>query len=120
ALNQFATYANRWTYENQDSHIPRVKGQGPNGYYSTRTLEEGSYLRLKTVALNYRIPNEWSSKFKVNEINVYTSAQNLWTWTNYSGMDIEVSTRNSVLTPGLDYSSYPRMRIYTLGLKVTF
>src|SRR5690606_18118386 len=97
ALNQFATYADRWTYENQESQIPRVKGQGPSGYYSTRTLEDGSYLRLKTVALNYRIPNVWSDKVKLDEINVYTSAQNLWTWTNYSGMDPEVSTRNSAL-----------------------
>src|SRR5690606_5102182 len=100
--------------------IPRVKGQGPSGYYSTRTLEDGSYLRLKTVALNYRIPHVWTDKINVKEVNVYTSAQNLWTWTNYSGRDPEVSTRNSALTPGLDFSSYPQMRIYTLGLKVTF
>lgn len=120
ALNQFATYANRWTFENQSSIIPRAKGQGPSGYYSSRTLEDGSYLRLKTVALSYSLPTTITKKLKVENISIYASAQNLYTWTNYSGMDPEVSTRNSALTPGLDYSSYPRMKIFTLGLKTTF
>jgi len=120
ALNQFATYANRWTYENQDSNIPRAGGQGLNGYYSTRTLEDGSYLRLKTVSLSYAMPASFTKKLKVNTLSIYASGQNLYTWTNYSGMDPEVSTRNSALTPGLDYSSYPRMRIFTFGLRTSF
>ncbi|MFA4867104.1 MAG: TonB-dependent receptor [Pedobacter sp.] len=120
ALNQFATYANRWTFENQNSNIPRAKGQGPSGYYSSRTLEDGSYLRLKTVALSYSLPSVLTKKLKVEDISIYASAQNLFTWTNYSGMDPEVSTRNSALTPGLDYSSYPRMKIFTLGFKTSF
>ncbi|MNT40489.1 hypothetical protein D3C72_1768050 [compost metagenome] len=61
-----------------------------------------------------------TKKLKVEDISIYASAQNLFTWTNYSGMDPEVSTRNSALTPGLDYSSYPRMKIFTLGFKTSF
>lgn len=120
ALNQFASYADRWTYENQDSNIPKTKGQGASNYYSTRTLEDGSYLRLKTVALSYALPKKITDRIKVNSLSFYASGQNLYTWTNYSGMDPEVSTRNSALTPGLDYSSYPRMRMFTFGLKTSF
>ncbi len=120
ALNQFASYANRWTYENQDSNIPRAKGQGLSGYYSSRTLEDGSYLRLKTVALSYALPKKLTDRIKVNSLSFYASGQNLYTWSSYSGMDPEVSTRNSALTPGLDYSSYPRMRIFTFGLRTSF
>ncbi len=120
ALNQFASYADRWTFENQDSNIPRAMGQGPSGTYSTRTLEDGSYLRLKTVSFAYSMPESVTKKLRVDNLSIYASAQNLFTWTKYSGMDPEVSTRNSSLTPGLDYSSYPRMRIFTVGLKTSF
>lgn len=120
ALNQFASYANRWTFDNQDSDIPRAKGQGPSGYYSSRTLEDGSYLRLKTLSLSYALPSRMLSRIKLDDLSIYVSGQNLVTWTKYSGMDPEVSTRNSALTPGLDYSSYPIMRIYTVGLKASF
>mgnify|MGYP003574874428 CR=1 FL=1 len=120
ALNQFASYANRWTYENQTSNIPRAGGQGQSNFYSTRTLEDGSYLRLKTVQLGYNFSSAITKKLKMENLSVYVSGQNLLTWTNYSGMDPEVSTRNSTLTPGLDYSSYPQMRMFVFGLKTTF
>ncbi len=120
ALNQFATYANRWTYENQNSNIPRAGGQGLSNFYSTRTLENGSYIRLKTVQLSYNFPASITKKLKMENLGVYISGQNLYTWTKYSGMDPEVSTRNSTLTPGLDYSSYPQMSMFVFGLKTTF
>lgn len=56
----------------------------------------------------------------MKNLNLYVAAQNLVTWTNYSGMDPEVSIYNNVLTPGVDFSSYPRARIITFGLKATF
>ncbi|MNE66582.1 TonB dependent receptor [compost metagenome] len=89
--------------------------------YSTRTIEDGSFLRLKTVSLGYKVPVDLLKRTKViKSARVYVSAQNLYTWTNYSGYDPEVSVRNSALTPGFDYSAYPRARTITFGINSTF
>lgn len=117
-LNQFASYNNRWTPENQNNTYYAIDGAGPRGVYSTRTLEDGSFLRLKTVQLSYNLPKKVISG--ISGMQLYISGQNLYTWSNYSGMDPEVSTKNSILTPGFDYSAYARNRITTLGLKVIF
>lgn len=117
-LNQFASYNGRWTPENQNNTYYRIGGAGPRGVYSTRTLEDGSFLRLKTVQLSYNLPNKLIKK--ISSLQLYASAQNLFTWSSYSGMDPEVSTKNSILTPGFDYSAYARNRILTMGLKVAF
>lgn len=113
--NMYASYSNRWTPENPTSDIPRVN-EGSGSYYSSYGIEDGSYLRLKTVALAYNFPAKVFGKSFVQGLKVYLSAQNLWTWTNYSGMDPEVSTRPGALTPGFDYSAYPRANTITLGL----
>jgi len=88
--------------------------------YSTRIVEDGSFLRLKTVSLGYTLPKSIVQRVKVSSARIYTSAQNLYTWTKYSGYDPEVSVRNSALTPGFDFSAYPRARTITLGLSATF
>lgn len=116
-LNQFASYADRWTPENTSSNIPRVNGQGPN-VYSSRTVEDGSYLRLKTASIGYTFGNELLSRFKIKNLRVYVSAQNLLTWTNYTGYDPEVAVYYSALTPGFDYSSYPRPKTYVFGINL--
>lgn len=118
ALNMFATYANRWTPENQTNDMYKVYGQGPL-VYSSRTIEDGSYLRLKTVALGYTLNSSFLKKNKINSFRVYISAQNLFVWTKYSGLDPEVSTRPSALTPGFDWSAYPKARTITFGLNLT-
>ena len=119
-INQFKSYADHWTFDNPDSRNHRVGGQGPLGVYSSRTVEDGSYLRLKTVQLSYSFPKKLMQKIKMQDITVFISGQNLWTWTNYSGLDPEVSTRNSALTPGFDYSAYARNRTFSLGVNITF
>lgn len=117
-LNQFKTFENRWTPDNQNSGIPRAGGQF--GYvYSTRTLEDGSFLRLKTVSLGYTLPSEWLKRVKIKSLRLYAAAQNLYTWTRYTGSDPEVAIGYSALTPGFDYSSYPRARTLTFGLNLT-
>ncbi|MBO9153449.1 TonB-dependent receptor [Chitinophaga sp. GCM10012297] len=118
--NMFATYENRWTPENQNNTYYRTNGQGPADFgYSTRLVEDGSYLRLKTVALGYNIPAGVLKRIKLSSLRVYASAQNLVTWTKYSGFDPEVSAFDSALTPGFDYSVYPRARTITFGLNMT-
>jgi len=87
-------------------------------------VEDGSYLRLNVITLGYTLPSQLTSRIKVSNIRIYAAGYNIWLWTNYSGYDPEVSTsRNSsyaALTPGIDYSSYPRSRSFTLGVNVTF
>lgn len=120
-VNQYKTYVNRWTDENQNNTYFRVGGQGPSGMYSSRTIENGSYLRLKTLQLAYNFEKNLINKIGfIKGATLYVSAQNLFTWTAYSGMDPEVSVRNSTLTPGFDYSAYPRAKTYTFGLKADF
>lgn len=120
-LNQFASFADRWTPENASNTIHRTKGEGPvANQYSTRVIEDGSYLRLKTVALGYTLPASITKRINIGSVRIYASGQNLLTWTKYSGLDPEVSIYNSVLTPGVDYSAYPRARTITFGANVTF
>ena len=119
-INQFASYVNRWSPENQTNANYRTRGQGPIGYHSSRVVEDGSYLRLKTVSLSYILPTRLINKLNMSNLSLNVSAQNLVTWTNYSGMDPEVSTRGDVLTPGYDYSAYPRSPAVVFGIKASF
>jgi hypothetical protein len=88
--------------------------------YSQRVIEDGSYLRLKNITLGYTLPNRLLRKLYFDTMRVYVSLENVYTWTNYSGVDPEVSTRNSVLTPGFDWSAYPRAFSVTGGISFTF
>ena len=119
-INQFASYANRWSPENPTNANYRTRGQGPIGFHSSRVVEDGSFLRMKTVSLNYNVPSKLIKSAYLSSLSVNVSAQNLITWTNYSGMDPEVSTRNNTLTPGFDYSSYPRSPTIAFGIKAGF
>lgn len=120
-LNQYATYANRWTPTNQTNDLPSANpGSLPGNYYWSRVVEDGSYLRLKTLSVGYTIPHKVLDRAKVfKQFRLYLSAQNLWTWTNYSGLDPEVNASTNALTPGFDYSVYPRAKTLTVGLNIT-
>ena len=117
--NRWKEYCGRWTPENPMSDIPRVGGWG-SSQYSTFEVEDGSFLRLKNLSLGYTLPSKISKNFFVQKLRVYFSAQNLVTWSNYSGYDPEVSTKNTALTPGYDWSAYPRSRVYNFGINVVF
>jgi hypothetical protein len=120
SLNQFATFNDRWTETNPSNTLPGVNGRGPDGTYSSRVIEDGSYLRLKTVSLGYNLAKNITNKLKLKEVNLSVAAQNLWTFTNYSGFDPEVSVRNSTLTPGFDFSAYPRAQTVVFGINAKF
>lgn len=119
SLNMFKCVANRWTPDNPSNTLFRVGGQGPTAY-SDRTIEDGSYLRLKTIQLGYTFPAALTKKISINSLRVYAAAQNLLTWTSYSGLDPEVSTYDTALTPSFDWSPYPRAKTITFGLEVKF
>ncbi len=119
-LNQFASYANRWTPDNPTSDIPRVSNSASNRVISSRIIEDGSFLRIKNITLGYNIPEKMLRKIHINKVRVYVAAQNLYTFTNYSGYDPEVSIKNSALQPGLDFSAYPRARTFNFGINIGF
>ncbi len=108
---------NSYTF-NENSNTPRVIVNDPNGNYTTLSdyfLESGSYLRLKNLTIGYTIPPSILSKWsKTTSIRIYTSGENLFTYTNYSGMDPEVGHM------GLDGGRYPISRIINLGLNLNF
>lgn len=118
-LNQYASYIDRWASDNTSSNNFRTNGFFGGGY-SSRTVEDGSYLRLKTVSLGYNLSEKLLKRAKIKSVRVYLSGQNLITWTNYTGMDPEVNTYNSAISPGFDYSAYPRARTITLGANLSF
>jgi hypothetical protein len=118
-LNQFSSYNRRWTPDNNTSNVFRTNGFFGGGY-SSYLVEDGSFLRLKTVALGYNIPEKLLRRAKIKSFRIFAAAQNLVTWTNYSGMDPEVNTYNSALTPGFDWSAYPRARTITFGANISF
>ena len=118
-LNLLKTYANHWSEENPNSDIPRIGANGMS-VYSSRVIEDGSFIRLQSLSVGYTLPRTVLRKMHFDTMRVYVSADNLFTITNYSGPDPEVSTRNSVLTPGFDWSAYPRSRGVTAGVSFTF
>ncbi len=87
-------------------------------------VEDGSFLRLNNLNIGYTLPARLTARAKISMLRVYVTGSNLKLWTKYSGYDPEVSTTResaySALTPGVDYSSFPRSRSYTFGLNVTF
>jgi hypothetical protein len=89
--------------------------------FSDWAVEDGSFLRLNTLTLGYSLPAQIVNKIKIQNLRFYVSAYNVFIWTNYSGFDPEVSTRrNTAVTPGLDYSAYPKSRQILYGLNLTF
>ena len=117
--NMFATYTNRWTPENPESNMPRARAEG-SAEYSSLYVENGSYLKLKNISLGYNFGPRVLDRLGISAARIYLAAENIATFTHYSGSDPEVSTRNSVLTPGFDWSAYPRAFSMSFGLNVTF
>ena len=84
-------------------------------------VEDGSFFRLNTLTLGYSTPQALTSKLGVSKLRFYFTATNVFVITNYSGPDPEVSTRRKTpLTPGVDYSAYPRSRQLVFGLNLNF
>jgi len=89
--------------------------------FSDWAVEDGSYIRLNTLSLGYTIPQELVKKVHLQNLRLYVSAYNVFTLTNYTGFDPEVSARrNTPLTPGVDYSAYPKSRQLLFGINLSF
>jgi len=126
-FNGFPELANAWTPTNTSTDRNAFKylnvfGAPPNGNtIDNRYIEDGSYIKLKTVSIGYNLPSDVLEKLKVKNIRLYVSGQNLATWTNYSGYDPDVSVgRFGALTPNLDWSAYPQSVTIMSGIEITF
>lgn len=91
-------------------------------YPSSYFVEDGSYLRLAQVTLGYTFPEKWMKKIRVSNLRLYFTANNLLTWTKYSGYNPDTSSANDnvICTPGYDSSAYPMSRSYVIGLNLSF
>lgn len=94
---------------------------GTGAFYPTSwAVEDGSFLRLNNITLGYTFPVKLLSKAKINKLRVYATANNVAVITGYSGFDPEVNVRSSnPVTPGVDYSAYPRSRTYIFGINLS-
>ena len=115
--NQTTAMTNRWRAEGQRTDIPRATYDDPmgNSRFSDRWIEDGSYLRLKTVSLTYRVPVSYSW---LQGLSVWAEANNLLTLTHYLGNDPEASVANAVLYQGIDAGNIALGRTFTLGLRI--
>jgi hypothetical protein len=91
---------------------------------SSWAVEDGSFLRLNTLNLGYTLPKSIISKAHINNLRIYGSIYNVFTITNYTGLDPEVNTspahnRAVYPTTGLDYGTYPRARSFVVGLNLS-
>lgn len=126
--NGNTTTLNRWTPANTVTNVPKAVFNDPvvtnsltNGEMSSRWVENGSFIRLKNITLNYNIPASVLKRLRIQSAKVFLSGQNLALWTKYSGYDPEAqnqSVKNSQL--GIDYAVQPQPRTISAGINVSF
>jgi TonB-linked SusC/RagA family outer membrane protein len=123
-------YDERWHGEGTSNSMPRVSfnGASNNKYPSSRFLEDGSYVRLKNLQIGYTIPEKIVKRFGIKSLRIYATGQNLWTLTNYTGLDPEMHISDNVkrdtyggdVGAGIDWGTYPSARSYIFGLNLNF
>jgi TonB-linked SusC/RagA family outer membrane protein len=118
--NQTLNVVNRWRTYNQVTTVPRASWGDPSGNarFSDRWIEDGSYLRLRTVSLTYDIP--FKEGIIIRYAKIYVTGNNLITWTKYLGYDPEFSATGSVFTQGIDLGLEPQYRTVQLGVRIGF
>ena len=100
---------------------PTTNDNNRNSRMSDRFIEDGSYIRLQNVRLAYTLPKNLTQKARVERLRVYVNAQNLYTFTNYSGYDPEIGAFNQdPLLQNVDMGRYPSPRMFTFGLDLDF
>jgi len=129
AKNQTTAVLDRWTTPGQITDIPRALPDNiANSQNSTRFVENGSYMRVKSATLSYNLPESVLSKWKISNVRVYVTGENLFTITDYKGFDPEVNaftgvndaTQNKNTFIGIDYGTYPQTRNLIFGVNVSF
>jgi TonB-linked SusC/RagA family outer membrane protein len=128
-FGQLGAVRDRWTTTNTNTDIPRAAWGDPNNNrrVSDRWVEDGSYLRLKTLTLGYNLPKTLISAARLQSARIYLAGQNLLTFTDYKGLDPEVSTFTSAAgvtsanaAIGTDFLTFPQARVYQIGVNIGF
>jgi TonB-linked SusC/RagA family outer membrane protein len=123
--NTTTAYYSAWTPTHTNTNVPLV-GSESQYIYSTRWLEDASFLRAQNITVGFSLPSSLLKTLKISKFRIYVGVQNAFILTKYSGYDPEViwnpsgSITNSNICRGLDYDSYPRTRNYSAGLNITF
>ncbi|WP_269428688.1 SusC/RagA family TonB-linked outer membrane protein [Pedobacter punctiformis] len=120
--NQSTAVLDRWTTPGQVTNIPKVtKGNTDNSRTSSRFVEDGSYLRLKSATLSYNFGANTLKKLNMSKVTIFATGYNLLTFTKYTGFDPEVQ-RYDANSPsmGIDYGTYPQSRTFLFGVNVGF
>ncbi len=116
--NQSTAVLRRWRNEGDQTDIPRaLYGEGFNTLGSDRFVEDASYLRLKSLSLTYRLPRKICNAWGINNVDIYITGYNLFTWTKYTGQDPEVKTTNKFAT---DNAITPSSKQFTCGFNLSF
>jgi hypothetical protein len=128
-FGQYATVRNRWTptnpskFNSPSTVMPRAVYGDPanNRRNSDRWLEDGSFVRVKNIVLGYNIDPDVASRLRLGSVRMFVQAQNLFTWTKYTGFDPEVSTFTTTNTAqGTDFLTFPQPRTITAGINIGF
>ena len=121
--NYASTTLNAWTPENPNTEMPRAVINDPNQNARTsgRFLEDGSYLRLKTLQIGYSLPENILESIHVKKSRIYLSADNVFTITDYSGYNPDIGRAGSVLDRGVDFGhiAYPLSKTYMIGIDIS-
>nr|WP_320039350.1 TonB-dependent receptor [uncultured Bacteroides sp.] len=121
AKNQSTAVLGRWKIPGQITDMPRAVASKENLKTSSRFVEDGSFLRLKSLTLSYNVTGKLLKKLNIGRLQPYFTAQNLLTFTNYKGFDPEVNQwGGSALVQGLDWGTYPQTKSYVFGVNVEF
>ncbi|MGE5395045.1 MAG: SusC/RagA family TonB-linked outer membrane protein [Candidatus Saccharibacteria bacterium] len=111
----------RWRREGDETDMPRALfNRGYNWLGSDRFVEDGSYLRLKTLSLSYNFEQSFAQKLGIKDLKVYATGYNLYTWTKYSGQDPDVAPPSKPDNLPKDYSRTPPSRKLLIGVNITF
>ena len=123
-VNYFRSTLNAWTPENKDTDMPRAVINDPNqnARTSDRFLEDGSYLRLKTVQIGYTFSENLTRSLKINRVRFYLSADNVFTITDYKGYNPDLGRSGSILNRGVDFGhvAYPLAKTFMAGIQLSF
>ncbi len=110
ALAAMNTNATIWTPPNAQRY-----------FVKSTDIEDGSFLRINNITVGYSLPMLVAARVKMQSLRIYATMNNVYTFTNYTGFDPEVATRNNdPLTPGVDFAAYPRSKVFVFGINATF
>jgi len=120
--NFMRSQLDRWQQPGDITDVPKL---GAKNYASdlrpSRLVEDGSYIRLKNITLGYTLPGTLTQKFGIQKLRLYATGQNVLTFTDYSGLDPELTgTAATLLTQGIEFFTFPNPRIFTGGISVIF